>query len=217
MIPKAREVRLSPEDRLVLEAAVRAPTTEQRAALRARIVLLAAEGRTTRSIARELNVMPRTVSDWRIRFAEQGVAGLSDKPRPGPSPKYDARTGRRILALLDQPPPKGYGRWTGGLLARALGDVHEQQVWRFLRSQKMPPLPTSLQSLSPLAKESKPRLANLFKGPWLRLPRHPYQNLFSRFLLDLSRQVSVLSQTKGSINLSLSKQKSRREWRISLL
>ena len=137
MIPKAREVRLSPEDRSVLEAVVRAPTTEQRAALRARIVLLAAEDRTTRSIARELKVMPRTVSDWRIRFAEQGVAGLSDKPRPGPSPKYDARTGRRILALLDQPPPKGYGRWTGGLLARALGDVHEQQVWRFLRSQKI--------------------------------------------------------------------------------
>jgi len=137
MIPKAREVRLSPEDRSVLEAVVRAPTTEQRAALRARIVLLAAEDRTTRSIARELKVMPRTVSDWRIRFAEQGLAGLVDKPRPGPSPKYDGQTGRRILALLDQPPPKGYGRWTGGLLARALGDVHEQQVWRFLRSQKI--------------------------------------------------------------------------------
>jgi len=121
----------------VLEAVVRAPTTEQRAALRARIVLLAAEDRTTRSIARELKVMPRTVSDWRIRFAEQGLAGLVDKPRPGPSPKYDGQTGRRILALLDQPPPKGYGRWTGGLLARALGDVHEQQVWRFLRSQKI--------------------------------------------------------------------------------
>jgi transposase len=121
----------------VLEARVRAPTTEQRAALRARIVLLAAEGRPTRSIARELGTMPRTVSDWRIRFSEQGLAGLVDKPRRGPRPKYDAGTSRRILALLDQPPPKGYARWTGGLLARALGDVHEQQVWRFLRSQKI--------------------------------------------------------------------------------
>lgn len=105
--------------------------------MRARIVLLAAEGRATRWIARELGVMPRTVSDWRIRFAEQGLAGLADKPRPGPAPKYDVETGRRILALLDQPPPAGYGRWTGGLLARALGDVHEQQVWRFLRAQKI--------------------------------------------------------------------------------
>jgi transposase len=137
MIPDATVVWLSPEDRAVLEARVRAPTTEQRAALRARIVLLAAEGRPTRSIARELGTMPRTVSDWRIRFSEQGLAGLVDKPRRGPRPKYDAGTGRRILALLDQPPPKGYARWTGGLLARALGDVHEQQVWRFLRSQKI--------------------------------------------------------------------------------
>lgn len=59
MIPDAREVRLQPADRAVLEALVRAPTTEQRAALRARIVLLAAEGRATRWIARELGVMPR--------------------------------------------------------------------------------------------------------------------------------------------------------------
>ena len=137
MIPDATVVRLSREERAVLEARVRAPTTEQRAAFRARIVLLAAEGRSTRSIARELDTMPRTVSDWRIRFAEQGLAGLDDKRRPGPKPKYDLASGQRILALLDQSPPAGYGRWTGGLLARALGDVHEQQVWRFLRAQKI--------------------------------------------------------------------------------
>ena len=121
----------------MLEGRLRAPTPEQRAVFRARIVLLAAEGRSTRSIARELGTMPRSVSDWRIRFAEQGLAGLADKPRRGPKPKYDATTGRRILALLDQPPPKGYARWTGRLLAEALGDVHEQQVWRLLREQKI--------------------------------------------------------------------------------
>ena len=62
MIPIAAEVRLTPEDRAVLEARVRAPTTEQRDAFRARIVLLADEGRSTRSIARALGTMPRTVS-----------------------------------------------------------------------------------------------------------------------------------------------------------
>lgn len=100
-------------------------------------MLLAAEGRSTRSIARELGTMPRTVSGWRGRFAREGLGGLEDKVRPGPAPKYGAETGRRILALLDQPPPKGYARWTGPLLAGALGDVHEQQVWRFLRAQKI--------------------------------------------------------------------------------
>jgi transposase len=137
MIAKAAEVRLSPEDRLVLEACVRAPTSEQRDVLRARIVLLAAEGRSTRSIARTVATMPRTVSLWRGRYAHEGLAGLADKPRPGPPAKYDAGTGKRVLAVLDRPPPAGFARWTGGLIAAALGDVHEQQVWRVLRAQKL--------------------------------------------------------------------------------
>jgi transposase len=137
MIPKAVEVRLTPEERAVLEARVRAPTTEQRDVFRARIVLLAAEGGSTRSIARTVGTMPRTVSHWRGRFARSGLAGLVDKPRPGPAPKYGAETGRRILAVLQRPPPAGFARWNGPLIAAALGDVHEQQVWRFLRAQKI--------------------------------------------------------------------------------
>jgi transposase len=62
---------------------------------------------------------------------------LSNKPHPGPTPTYDAKTGRRILALLDRDPPAGFARWTGPLIAAELGDVHEQYVWRFLRSQKI--------------------------------------------------------------------------------
>src|SRR5436309_10634611 len=70
MIPKAREVRLKPKVRKVLEARCRAPTTAQGDVRRARIVLLAAEGRSTRSIAEEVGVEPRIVSNWRRRFAE---------------------------------------------------------------------------------------------------------------------------------------------------
>ena len=72
-----------------------------RCVLRARIVLLAAKGRSTRSIAREVGTMPRTVSQWRARFARKGLAGLDDKLRPGPAPKYTSETGRRILAVLE--------------------------------------------------------------------------------------------------------------------
>jgi transposase len=137
MIPKAAEVRLTPEDRLVLEARLRASTTAQRDVLRARIVLLADEGRSTRSIAQLVGTMPHTVSVWRGRYAREGLGGLADRPRPGPKPKYSAATGRRILAVLDRPPPAGFGRWTGGLIAAELGDVHEQQVWRFLRHHQI--------------------------------------------------------------------------------
>lgn len=121
----------------MLEARLRAPTTEQRDVFRARIILLAAEGRSTRSIARAVDTMPRTVSLWRGRFSREGLAGLSDKPRPGPTPKYGAETTRRILAVLDTPPPAGFACWTGPMIAAELGDVHEQQVWRVLRAQRI--------------------------------------------------------------------------------
>ena len=137
MIPEAREVRLSRKDRRVLEARCRSPVTLQRDLKRARIVLLAAAGRSTRSIAKEVGVQPRIVSLWRHRFADEGVEGLRDKPRPGKEPVYTKATGKRILGLLDKPPPKGFARWTGPLLAEALGDVGVQYVWRFLRSHKI--------------------------------------------------------------------------------
>src|SRR6476619_3391941 len=112
MIPKAREVRLKPKVRKVLEARCRAPTTAQRDVRRARIVLLAADGHSTRSIAEEVGVQPRIVSNWRRRFADHGLGGLKDCPRVGKKPIYGKATNKRILALLDKPPPRGYARWT---------------------------------------------------------------------------------------------------------
>src|SRR6476469_9249708 len=75
MIPEAREVHLSRKDRKVLEACCRSPMTMQRDLKRARIVLLAAAGRSTRSIAKEVGVQPRIVSLWRHRYADHGLEG----------------------------------------------------------------------------------------------------------------------------------------------
>ena len=137
MIPEAREVHVSRKDRKVLEACCRSPVTLQRDLKRAQIVLLAAAGRSTRSIAKEVGVQPRIVSLWRHRYAELGLEGLQDKPRPGKQPIYTKATDQRILKLLDKPPPAGFARWTGPLLAGELGDVDVQYVWRFLRSHKI--------------------------------------------------------------------------------
>ena len=114
-----------------------APTTAQRDVQRARIVLLSAEGRSTRSIAAEVAVQPRIVSKWRHRFADHGLGGLKDRPRAGKKPIYGRATNKRILTLLDQAPPAGYARWTGPLLARSLGDVDVQYVWCFLREHRI--------------------------------------------------------------------------------
>lgn len=136
-IQEATPIILRGEERSVLESMVRSPKTGHGLVERARIVLLAAEGRSTRSIAEELGTWPGRVSRWRTRFARERLAGLADRPRPGARPKYDSGTDRRILTALDQPPPAGYARWTAPLLAAHLGDVSDQYIWRFLRKQRI--------------------------------------------------------------------------------
>jgi transposase len=137
MIPKATRIRLNRGTRSELEGWLRASTTEQRMAQRARIILLAARGKGSRIIAREVGVQPRIVSKWRMRFAAHGIEALKDKARPGAKPVYTEATGKRILAMLDQPIPEGRARWTGDLVAAALGDVDVNYVRRFLRKQKI--------------------------------------------------------------------------------
>ncbi|HEX9506536.1 MAG TPA: helix-turn-helix domain-containing protein, partial [Acidimicrobiia bacterium] len=100
-------LKVSAKDRRELESWVRSRTIDHRYAQRARIVLLAAAGRSTRSIAEEVGVQPRIVSNWRRRFAEQGLDGLKDRPRAGKKPIYGKATDKRILALLEKPPPQG--------------------------------------------------------------------------------------------------------------
>jgi hypothetical protein len=72
-----------------------------------------------------------------VRYARDRLAGLDETGNQGAAPKYGLAEQTRILALLDQPPPAGYSNWTAPLLARALCDVHEQYIWRFLRAQKI--------------------------------------------------------------------------------
>jgi hypothetical protein len=88
-------------------------------------------------LPRRWGVQPRIVSHWRRRFAEHGLGGLKDRPRAGKKPIYGKAMNKRILVLLEKPPPAGYSRWTGPLLAKALADVDVQYVWRFLREHNI--------------------------------------------------------------------------------
>lgn len=136
-IPEATLIVLTASERAVLDGLVRSRKTEHRQRQRARIVLLAADGVSTREIGRRVGCTTGTASKWRVRYSEHRLAGLDETGNRGNAPKYDADTTRRILRVLDLRPPDGYGRWTGPLIAAALGDVDVQQVWRVLRAQKI--------------------------------------------------------------------------------
>src|SRR3990172_4105561 len=77
------------EDRVVLERRVRSNTVEARAAQRARLVLLAADGVSNRDIGTTIGMHYNQVGLWRKRFVEFGVAGLEDGDRPGRPHVYD--------------------------------------------------------------------------------------------------------------------------------
>ncbi len=133
----ATPIVLSETEAETLESWLRAGSTEQRHAERARIILAAGAGEGTLEIARRLGTRPARVAKWRTRFARDRLAGLADGPRPGARVRYGPETDQRILAMLDRPPPEGHASWTGDLLARALGDVSAVQVWRALARHRI--------------------------------------------------------------------------------
>ncbi|MFB8831244.1 helix-turn-helix domain-containing protein [Azotobacter sp. CWF10] len=82
--PRAVSITLSGSDRPTLTNWIWRRSTVQGLAMRARIVLACAEpGATNLAVAATLGVSNLTVGKWRRRFADQGVAGRVDAPRPG--------------------------------------------------------------------------------------------------------------------------------------
>jgi transposase/transposase-like protein len=136
-LSQATPITLTDEERAELEGLARATKTEHRTRMKAQIVLMAADGAPTRTIGRALGCTSGTASKWRVRYAKDRLAGFSETGNRGAEAKYGIETDRRILALLNTAPPKGCANWTGPLIAKALGDVHVQYVWRFLRAHKI--------------------------------------------------------------------------------
>ena len=84
----APRLRLGAGDRKRLEAVVRKRTSPQRDVLRARIILLCADGLPHRQIKRELHTSVDTIIRWRSRYKQEGLEGLKDRPRPGRPPTF---------------------------------------------------------------------------------------------------------------------------------
>src|ERR1700751_3220900 len=103
---KASAIELSVEERRELESLARRRSTGQVLAMRARIVLAAADGATNVGIAGQLGVFKSTAGRWRERFAVHRLDGLFDEPRPGEPRKIGdeaiAETIRLTLETLTQ-------------------------------------------------------------------------------------------------------------------
>ena len=127
--PKAPPIELSSAQRQELMALLRRHSTPQQMALRARIVLLAADGANNCQIARQLGVSLDRARRWRERwFALQPASGeelplaerLTDAPRPGKPVRIGAEQVCQIVALACEAPEdaaRPISQWTGREIA----------------------------------------------------------------------------------------------------
>jgi len=84
---------LSPEEELVLRSRAARYTLPYFQVLRAKMILLAAEGWTNDEVAQSLQCRREVVSMWRKRFFRERLAGLEDQPRPGRPRVFPPRAG----------------------------------------------------------------------------------------------------------------------------
>lgn len=122
---------ITPEHRQELARLVRSGKTEQRIALRARIVLGAADGLSNNALAKALKTSRPTVLDWRQRFAEGGVDALyNDRPR-GRSFKPLTRAQEAEIVATTQRAPTHATQWSCRSMAKICGvsNASVQRVW----------------------------------------------------------------------------------------
>lgn len=142
---KAASITLDDKTRAELERRTRAGTCAQREARRARIILLAADGVSSRRISKEVGMHESHVAMWRQRFLAEGLAGLVDAPRPGPPVTYghDDRVKMAALACLQRDPDDPVATWTYDELAaechRHGVGVSVSQLWRILDDMDLKP------------------------------------------------------------------------------
>ena len=127
------KVTVTDEDRKTLERWARGRSAPVRLMQRAKIVLLAAEGRENKDIADALGVTRQLVGRWRNRYVAQGLAGI-EKDAPGRGRKATAREAitAGIIEWTTRRKPAHATHWSTRTLSKELGTTRSMvnRVWR---------------------------------------------------------------------------------------
>src|SRR6266540_2687759 len=126
------DVVLEGEQRETLERWARRPKSSQALAFRCRVVLAAAEGRSSTEIAAELGCAGSTVGKWRGRFARRGIDGLHDEPRPGKPRSISDEDVERVIVKTLEEQPANATHWSTRSMAAATGMSQSavSRIWR---------------------------------------------------------------------------------------
>ena len=165
-IPTAVPVELTDDERARLESWSRRRATAQALALRARIVLAAADGLSNVEIAEQLGVSRPTVTKWRNRFAELRLDGLLDEPRPGrPRTITDEQVEAVVIKTLESK-PKDATHWSTRSMAGEMG-MTPDAIWRIWQAFGLQPhrAETFKLSTDPLFVEKVKDICGLYLNP----------------------------------------------------
>ena len=123
---------VSEADRNELSGWLRAGSTRQSLALRAKIVLLSGDGKTVPEVIEALTTSRRAVYEWRRRYVRQGIEGLKDRPRSGQPRKVSPAKAKEILKLTVEKIPQEATHWSQRLMATYAGvsPYLVSQVWK---------------------------------------------------------------------------------------
>jgi len=188
----AAQVILTDKQRAQLQAYARGRKTSARLVLRARIILLASEGKQDLEIARLLSVVPRTPARWRARFLRNGMAGLQqDAHRPGRPRSITAETEARVVRQTTQSKPPHATHWSTRSMAAAVG-ISEASVRRIWHAHGLKPhrLQTFKLSNDPQFAEKLEDIVGLYLNP----PEHALV-----LSLDEKSQIQALDRTQPGL------------------
>jgi len=129
----AAPIILSPEEHSTIDTWVRGRSLPLRLVQRARIIRMAAEGRQSQEIARDLGVSRPTVRLWRQRFLAFRLVGLEkDAPRPGRIPKITSKRIRAVVESTLHTTPPNATHWSTRSMAKAQGlsEATIRRIWK---------------------------------------------------------------------------------------
>ena len=119
-------------ERETLVALARSQAAPHRQVLRAKALLMAADGEANTRIAEEIGVTPVTVRGWRRRFSEDGLAKLGEvRKGRGRKPTITDEQVAQIVRLSTEETPPGHTHWSCRTMAKHVGVSHSavQRIW----------------------------------------------------------------------------------------
>jgi transposase len=166
MANKSRPIVLGKADRAELERIQRSSSAPAGLCRRARVVLLLADNVSGAEVARMTGYNVVQISRLRRRFAEEGLAGLADRPRSGRPPLITPRKMAQVVALTLKPPGSGLTHWSSRELAPHVGVSHSS-VHRIWQAHDLQPhrIETFKHSTDPHAEEKIFDVVGLYMNP----------------------------------------------------